>query len=269
LSASETEIWRKYDAMESRLSAALSERMLDLAGLQSGMRVLDVGTGRGEPAIPAARRVSPTGVVVGIDSSEQMLRMARERADHEGITNLELRVGTAASIRPPLFAGFDAALARWVLMYVDRPIEAMSAIGSCLVPGARFVSALWAEPVRVPYYSMPRAILSRYVPVPVPDEHAPGTFRYSTIDRIHNDYAAAGLHIDNIEEMDVAVMEAATDAELIAWVRAFGLSRLLAGVSETIQRTWERDLIDEAAQYRHDGIVRLGGVTRIVVGTVR
>ena len=268
MSASEAEIWRKYDAMERRLAAGLSERMIDLAGLRSGMRVLDIGTGRGEPAIPAARCVSPGGVVVGIDSSEQMLRMARERADHEGIANLELRVGSAESIRPPLFGGFHAALARWVLMYVDRPIEALSAISSCLLPGARFVCAMWAEPERVSYYSMPRSVLSRYVSVPAVDDHAPGAFRYSTIDRIHDDYAAAGLRVEHVEEMDVAVMEATTDAELIAWVRAFGLSRLLAGVPETIQKAWERDLIEEAVQYRRDGIVRLGGVTRIVVAAM-
>lgn len=269
MSASEAEIWRKYDAMESRLSAGLSERMIELAGLRSGMRVLDVGTGRGEPAIPAARRVSPSGVVVGIDSSEQMLRMARHRADSEGITNLELRVGNAESIRPPMYVGFHAALARWVLMYVDRPVQAMSAIRSSLLPEGRFVSAMWAEPARVPYYSMPRRVLMRYLPVPPPDDHTPGTFRYSNVEQIRTDYASAGFVVEHIEEMEVAVMEAATDAELIAWVRAFGLSRLLAGAPESIQSAWERGLIDEAAQYRRDGAVRLGGVTRIIVGTVR
>ena len=43
------EIWRRYDGVESRLTAPLSERMLDLAGIRPGMRVLDLATGRGEP----------------------------------------------------------------------------------------------------------------------------------------------------------------------------------------------------------------------------
>jgi ubiquinone/menaquinone biosynthesis C-methylase UbiE len=51
------EIWRKYDAVEQRLRAPLSERMLDLANHQPGMRVLDIATGRGEPAVRAAHRV--------------------------------------------------------------------------------------------------------------------------------------------------------------------------------------------------------------------
>ena len=50
------EIWRKYDQMEARRTAPLSERMLDLAGVAAGKRVLDLATGRGEPAIAAAHR---------------------------------------------------------------------------------------------------------------------------------------------------------------------------------------------------------------------
>ena len=68
------DIWRRYDAIESRLTTPLSERMLDLAGLQAGMHVLDLATGRGEPALRAAARVSSQGSVLGIDLSGAMLR---------------------------------------------------------------------------------------------------------------------------------------------------------------------------------------------------
>src|SRR6185295_19946206 len=77
------EIWRRYDAVESRLTAQLSERMLDLAGLEPGMHVLDLATGRGEPALRAARRVGPRGLVVGVDLSDALLQMAKEKADRE------------------------------------------------------------------------------------------------------------------------------------------------------------------------------------------
>jgi hypothetical protein len=63
-------LWRRFDAMELRLTAAVSERMLELASLGSGMRVLDLATGRGEPAIRAAHCVGETGHVLGIDLSE-------------------------------------------------------------------------------------------------------------------------------------------------------------------------------------------------------
>lgn len=74
------EVWRRYDDDEHRLSAHVSECMLDLAGLRPGSRVLDIATGRGEPALRAAARVAPDGVVVGTDLSESMLEFARARA---------------------------------------------------------------------------------------------------------------------------------------------------------------------------------------------
>jgi len=53
-----------FDELEARLSAPLSVRMLELAGLQSAMVALDVASGRGEPALRIAARVAR---VVGID----------------------------------------------------------------------------------------------------------------------------------------------------------------------------------------------------------
>src|SRR5450432_3475412 len=86
------ELWRKYDAVETRLTAPVSERMLDLAAIEPGMRVLDLATGRGEPAIRAAHRVGQGGSVLGVELSEALLRMARERAAREGLSNLDLSV---------------------------------------------------------------------------------------------------------------------------------------------------------------------------------
>ena len=54
------ERWRKYDDMEWRLTVSVSARMLELAGLTTGMNVLDVGTGTGDTAIAAARQVGKT-----------------------------------------------------------------------------------------------------------------------------------------------------------------------------------------------------------------
>ena len=58
------EVWREYDETELRLTAPLSERMMDLARLGPGMRVLDLATGRGEPAVRVARRVAPGNVIL-------------------------------------------------------------------------------------------------------------------------------------------------------------------------------------------------------------
>lgn len=265
--ATHEEIWRRYDGDEARLTAPLSERMLDLAGLRPGMRVLDLATGRGEPAVRAAHRVGPTGAVLGVDIAASMLAMARARAEREGVGNLDLRAVSAETLDGVPRAHFDVALARWGLMYFDDPVAALSATRRALVAGGVLVAALWAEPERVPYFTLPRRVLARYAPVPRVEPEAPGTFRFADPARITRDFAAAGFTVEHVEERYVDVMEARTDDELIAWTRAFGLARLMADLSDEVQRAWERALVREVGALRRDGVVRLGGVTRIVVAS--
>ena len=114
-----------------------------------------------------------------------------------------------------------------------------------------------------------RRVLERYRASTEPDvtADAPGTFRYADQARFERDLAKAGLASTHVEELEVPVMEAATDEELIAWTRAFGLTRLMQGLPEEVQRSWERDFVAAAAPLRKDGFVRLGGVTRLVVAS--
>ncbi len=74
-----------YDRMNSVMTAGLHHkwrrRAADLAAVGDGDHVLDVATGTGDLAFELARRVGPNGLVVGVDFSERMLALAREKAD--------------------------------------------------------------------------------------------------------------------------------------------------------------------------------------------
>jgi ubiquinone/menaquinone biosynthesis C-methylase UbiE len=260
------EIWSRYDAVESRLTASLSERMLDLAGVQRGMRVLDLATGRGEPALRAARRVGAEGSVLGVDVSEAMLRMTRERADREGLTNVALRTGNAELLADLPRNHFHAITIRWGLMYMAAPVAALATARSALVPTGVLVAALWAEPERASFFSPPRRLLERYRPLPVADPEAPGIFRYANLEQVVRDFDRAGFRLDHVEDVEVPVFEAATGSEVVAWVRALGsgLGQLLNDLTENEQRAWEADLTAEMERTRAGELIRLGGVTRIV-----
>ena len=71
--------WKQHWSIWERAAQHVNERLVDLAHIDVGHRVLDVATGLGEPALTAARRVGPTGAVVATDLSPQMLALARER----------------------------------------------------------------------------------------------------------------------------------------------------------------------------------------------
>ncbi len=239
--------------------------MLDLAGVGPGMRVLDLATGRGEPAVAAAHRVGPRGHVLGVDVSAEMLAMARERAEREGLTNLELRAIDAAAVGELEGADFDATLARWGLMYMDSPASALAGAHSTMAPGGVLVAAVWAEPERVSYFTMPRRVLQPYRPLPPVDPASPGAFYYAAPERLPDDLLRAGFRVEHVEELEVPVLEVTTADELVAWTRAFGMNRLLDELPEETQRAWEADMAREAEVLRDGGFIRLGGVTRVVV----
>jgi ubiquinone/menaquinone biosynthesis C-methylase UbiE len=259
------EAWRTYDEVEARLTASVSERMLDLAELRPGMRVLDLASGRGEPALRAARRVGPQGFVLGFDVSDAVLAIARERAHREAITNVELRVGDATCLDDLPDGGFDAATARWGLMFMQTPVAALASVRRVLRPGAPLVAAFWAEPERVPWSTLPRRVLARHRDVPPIDPDAPGVFRYADPSRIARDFLEAGFAVEHIEELDVPVIESATAAGIVAWVRDLGIARGASELPAEKQRAWEADLARELEQLRAGDTIRLGGVTRLVV----
>ncbi len=261
------DVWRRYDDDEQRLTSAVSERMLDLAGLRPGQRVLDIASGRGEPAWRAARRVAPGGRVLGTDRSADILHMADERARAEGVRNLDTLVTSAETLEGVPLQSFDVVLSRWGLMYFDDPVQSLHRARACVIPGAVWVGALWADPARVSYHEWPRALLRARTGVPPPDTcaDAPGVFRYADPVRLRRDLAAAGWQATHEEEMDTPVMEARTTDELAAWCLAFGLKRLLDGLPAAAREAWEQDVRVAGESLRRDGVMRLGGVTRLVV----
>jgi ubiquinone/menaquinone biosynthesis C-methylase UbiE len=244
--------------------------MIDLAGLAPGMRVLDLATGRGEPALPAALRVCGTGVgatgtVLGIDVDPAMLALARARADREGIANLELSVASAESLEWLPAASFDAALCRWGLMYMRDPVRALVQTRRVLRPGAAMVLALWTEPSKASWAALPRRVLSRHIDLAKVEADAVGAFRYAALGALERDLAAAGFLVEATEEMFTPVMEAQTGGEIAAWCKDLGFLRPAGAMASGVLRAIETEIAEAAEDLREGPVLRLGGITRLVV----
>src|SRR5205814_2473708 len=75
-----------FDRFTEKLTRPLAERLIALAALSPGERVLDVGTGTGVVGLTAAREVGAGGAVLGIDLSAGMLGFAAAKAARSGLT---------------------------------------------------------------------------------------------------------------------------------------------------------------------------------------
>src|SRR5256714_4309069 len=93
--------WRKWSELIERAASGVSERLVELAGVEPGSRVLDVAAGYGEPSLTAARAAGPQGSVVATDISTEMIAFGRERAAAAGLDNIEFVESDAASLEVP------------------------------------------------------------------------------------------------------------------------------------------------------------------------
>jgi ubiquinone/menaquinone biosynthesis C-methylase UbiE len=111
----------------------LTERFFREAGIQPGMRVLDVGSGVGDVALLAAQMVGPTGEVLGIDVDGAALEIARSRASAEGHQNVRFMQGDIRAVQLP--GAFDAAVGRFILLYFGDPAEGLRAAANSVRSG--------------------------------------------------------------------------------------------------------------------------------------
>ncbi|RKG79945.1 class I SAM-dependent methyltransferase [Corallococcus terminator] len=119
--------------LQARMYAPLTDGVLRGAGLQPGMRVLDVGCGVGDVAFLAAEQVGPTGEVVGVDREARALTWARRRAEILGMANVHFVESGLEAL--PLTRPFDAVVGRLVLMYQPDPVAFVRRMAEHLRPG--------------------------------------------------------------------------------------------------------------------------------------
>src|SRR5574341_96979 len=87
--------WQKWWRTFEKGAQKVSDKLVELAEIGPGQKVLDIATGIGEPAITAARTVGIKGHVTATDISPEMLAIGRERAQLEGRKTIDFKEGNA------------------------------------------------------------------------------------------------------------------------------------------------------------------------------
>lgn len=233
------EAWYRWTPKIQDWLGSATEVMLDLAGVGTGARVLDLAAGAGEPAITAARRVGPTGSVLATDISANILDYARSAAHKQGIANLETAVMDGEQLQL-LDETFDVVISRVGLIYFPDQQRALSEARRVLKPGGRIAAVVYSTPDRNGFFSIPIGIIRQRAQLPPPSPGQPGPFSLGASGVLEEAYRRAGFRNIEIRVVDSPV-RLSSAAECVQFEReSFGaLHQMMSGLSETERaETW-------------------------------
>lgn len=188
-SAEAVKRWLQEAEQRKHLMGKATQRMLQAAGIEPGDHVLDIAAGTGDQSILAAHLVGSTGSVLATDLSAEMLKVAANLAQQEGLTNLTTQVMDAQQLTLPANT-FDAAISRNGLMLIPQPQKTLQEVWRVLKPGKKFAVLVWSRPEHNPHFAIPLNIIKKYVPAFI----GPSVFALADPLVLEQAFNAAGFH---------------------------------------------------------------------------
>jgi ubiquinone/menaquinone biosynthesis C-methylase UbiE len=193
-----------WDSQHDRLQqemAAVTEWLCREAHIAPGMRVLDLASGSGHPALDEARLVQPGGTVVATDLVAEMVEAIVRRAREASLDNLDARVMDAEAIEFP-DESFDAVTCRFGIMFCPEPQMALSEVRRVLKPDAWFAFSVWDEPAKSPAQTVMGEALGRLGRQQSPvDYDAPGIYQLAPAGKLEALLREAGFSEIHVESL--------------------------------------------------------------------
>jgi ubiquinone/menaquinone biosynthesis C-methylase UbiE len=209
----------RYDRCLTTPFTPFCQELVSLAQLASGQKVLDVATGSGLAALLSASRVGSEGRVVGIDLSDVMIQLARERASALEVSNVEFLQMDAESLEfPPDF--FDAVLCALGLMLCPAPARALSEMYRVLRPDGIVALSVFGQGSKVAL----RAFIEPFIPyMPPAPQRGPSIFGFGHTETLEEALKEAGFSELRAEQRPhILTLDALEDV----WEMLLSLGRL-------------------------------------------
>jgi SAM-dependent methyltransferase len=259
--------WLKWVEQTEAATQVVSDRIVEMAGVEPGARVLDIACGMGQPSLSAARKAGDGGSVVGTDISAEMISIARRRAADLGLDNVEFVESPAVEL-DYAEGSFDAAVSRWGIIFEPDGEGVASRVRGFLKPGGRFAISAWSEPERVPMLSIPMRTVMERLDVTPPPPGTPGPLSRPTPEAIRGLLEGGGFSDIEVEEVEIS-NEWDSPEDFTTFVREIAppISALMANQPPDVQEaTWQAITDAVRDQAGGDGPVRQTNFSRVASG---
>jgi len=217
-----------------------TQRMLDMAGVAEGSRVVDVAAGAGGQSVAAGVRAGQSGSVLATDLSPTILTYAAKAAADAGLTNLSTRELDGEKLTELEAGSFDAAISRVGFIYFPDRHAALTGIHHALREGGRFATVTYSTAATNEFFSIPVKLIREAAQLPAPQPGQPGPFSLADPAVLEGELIAAGFHDVEVQVVSAPV-HLPTAAECVRFEKeSFGaLHQMLGGLDpDAREQVW-------------------------------
>jgi SAM-dependent methyltransferase len=211
-------LWEKGDF--TRIAESMRESGEELVaslGITKGLKVLDLGSGDGTTALPAARLGAD---VLGVDIASNLVAAGNARAQEEGLTNVKFQEGDASDLRDLEDDSFDLVISIFGAMFAPRPFDVAKEVVRVTRPGGRIVMGNWIpnDPTLVAQILKTSSAYS-----PPPPEGFVSPMTWGVEDEVTARFTVAGVPEENIsfDRETYTFTFAGTPSELVGEFKAY------------------------------------------------
>jgi SAM-dependent methyltransferase len=258
--------WRKWSELIDERTSKISSRLVELAGVEEGSRVLDVAAGYGEPTLTAARKAGPDGSVVATDISAEMLAYGRERAKAAGLDNIEFVESDAISLQFDE-GSFDAAVSRWGIIFEPDGEAAAARVRGFLKEGARMAISSWGTIEQVPFLAIPMRTAMQRLGVAPPPPGTPGPLSRPTPEALGALLEGGGFADVQVEQVEVS-FDWESPEEFTTFIKEIAppITAMLAPHPPDVQEETWAAITEAVREAAGDGPVTFSNVVLLAAG---
>ncbi|MBQ0771416.1 MAG: methyltransferase domain-containing protein [Sphingomonadales bacterium] len=248
--------WLASLSLFEEMIAPIGDALLARADYQAGETVIDLGCGGGATTLAIAQAVAPSGKVMGVDISPDLVSAARERAVKSGAPNIEFTCADASTVQLA-DAPYDRLFSRFGSMFFEDPVSAFSNLRGLVRKGGRIDLAIWGPPRDNLWMMEMMGVVRNHVEVPPAVPRAPGPFALEDLEYLGEIMDGSGF-----TDMDVVAYQGlqpvggvdATPEKAVAFaLSAMAAGRLLSDKGEAILAAATSELTDVFARHHVPG----------------
>lgn len=247
------------DSWKDQLKPA-QDKLMEMANLQTGEKVLETACGTGLVTLRIAEAVKPSGEVIATDISEGMIEIAKSETEKKNIRNVNFQRMDAEELELE-DESFDAAICALGLMYVPNPVKSLKEMNRVLKPGERAVAAIWGERKNCGWADIFPIVDKR-----VASDVCPLFFQQGTGNTLEYSFNKAGFEKIEIERFSVILHYPDPEVAIMAAFAGGPVALAYKKFDEETREEAHQEYLDSISVYRNGAGYQIPGEFVIAKG---